>query len=285
MTDQKQIVGIYHKDCTDGTGAAAVLLRKFPSIQLFPLRHKYSEAEIAPVKQAATGSEVYFVDCAIGIDEVLPLAAHVTVIDHHVSMKDKLNALAVEGRITYIFDNEKSGASLSWSYFFPDEPLPTIITHIEDADLWHWKYGTATKYVSNYLWPYMNEPGRMKALFSADIKRIKAEGEVISSFTDFHIADVTRNARAIHLHIGQYDVPAYNVTMFESAVGNRLARETGKAVGLYTIQGNQVEFSFRSEPSADPSALALATTLGGGGHRNAAGATILLEEFLKMIRI
>ena len=78
-------------------------------------------------------------------------------------------------------------------------------------------------------------------------------------------------------------MPAYNITVHESAVGNILSEKRGKAVAIFIINGETVKLSFRSKEHHDPPALKLAKLLGGGGHKNAAGATILRGDFIKMI--
>ena len=86
------------------------------------------------------------------------------------------------------------------------------------------------------------------------------------------------------LKIGDFTVKAFNVGNFQSEIGNILAEKLGEAVALFNIKGYQVRFSFRSVEGQSPSALDLAKILGGGGHKNAAGASIPLEQFCKIIK-
>ena len=38
-----------------------------------------------------------------------------------------------------IFDMERSGAGLTWDYFYPGRPRPWLIDYVEDRDLWRFK--------------------------------------------------------------------------------------------------------------------------------------------------
>jgi oligoribonuclease NrnB/cAMP/cGMP phosphodiesterase (DHH superfamily) len=62
-----------------------------------------------------------------------------------------------------------------------------------------------------------------------------------------------------------------------------LATRYNEAVCLFSINGDYVKLSFRSLDNYNPSALDLAKLLNGGGHRNAAGASVSINEFCSMI--
>tara|TARA_B100000959_G_C14941653_1_gene608072 strand:- start:794 stop:1654 length:861 start_codon:yes stop_codon:yes gene_type:complete len=285
--NDKKIIGIYHKDCPDGITAAAVLLRKFPEIELFSLSHSFNEDDLLPILDVVIpGSEVYFVDCALGVEKFLSKDINVFVIDHHMGLKDSLDKLANKHEsLTYVFDNDKSGASLAWSYFFPDEELPEVIKHVEDVDLWRLQYGDDTKYVSNYLSVNINTPEQMLDFIeTGDIEKIKEKGKIMSDYSDVQIDRFFDNAEKIQLKIGEYIVPAYNIPMmYKSGLGNKLSEKEDKAVALFAITGDKVKVSFRSKDKHSPSSMELAKNLGGGGHRNAASTEIPLKDFLKML--
>src|SRR3990167_8838728 len=93
MTHGEKIAGIYHGDCSDGTAAAAVLLKKFPSIKLFPLKHSFKEEDFAPILEAVDGeTTVYTVDNVLGIEEFVKKAKEVISLDHHVGANEEMKA-------------------------------------------------------------------------------------------------------------------------------------------------------------------------------------------------
>jgi uncharacterized protein len=159
-------IAIYHKDCTDGTTAAAVVLRKFPEAKVFPLSHGFETHELeAILKEISLGDQIFTVDCVIGVPELLALGHKVTSIDHHIGIKEEMFELSRSNKdFTFIFDNDRSGASLTWITFFPDEKMPEVIKLVEDGDLWKGKYGKDTKDVANYLLKLANKPEEISTL-------------------------------------------------------------------------------------------------------------------------
>lgn len=279
-------IAIYHTNCSDGTSAAAVFLRKFPEGKVFPLSHGATDADFAPVLASAKeASHVYFLDCEIGHARFLAEGHTVTVIDHHIGVHDTL-AKAVEtasGKLTYVFDNEKSGASLAWDYFFPDEEKPMFIRYIEDVDIWRLAYGDDALAVREYCSMYYNKPREVLTLIEGDIEDILTRGRMLLAYARQYMEYLHEQTHANILHIGPYQVPGFNVTVYQSGLGNRLAEEHGCAVALYTIEGATVRFSFRSIEGNVPNARTLAEHLGGGGHDHASGAGIPLSDFLAML--
>ena len=281
---KKHITCIYHKDCIDGTSAAAVVLKKYPQAQTFPLAHNYVAEEIETILDRTDPSaHIYIVDATLGLTEFLEHGFTVTVIDHHISEHTHVLRVAEEyTSLTYIFNNAKSGASLAWSYLFPDTTPPSLIPYVEDNDLWKKQLGENTEHITNYMSLWNNDPHTVVSLFDASIENIVEKGRMLTTYAHTMVGRLIL-LEPITLRIEQHEVPAYNITNYQSACGNTLAHENGVAVALYTIIGNEVKFSFRSENTHEPSALDLATALGGGGHRNASGATISLTDFIGRI--
>jgi oligoribonuclease NrnB/cAMP/cGMP phosphodiesterase (DHH superfamily) len=277
---------IYHKNCIDGTAAAAVVLRKFPSAHCFPVGHSNTEVELREIfEKMDPAAHLYIVDTVHGIDAALARGQTVTVLDHHISEYERVSALAAtHGSLEYVFDNTKSGASLAWAYFFEDEPLPTLLGHVEDIDLWLGKFGEKTEYASNYLSLFRNDPAEVRDLFSSDIEPIYESGKLLTRQMRQEVERFLEFT-PVPLSIGPYTVPAFNITNHQSHCGKELSVTHGSAVALYTIRGENVRFSFRSHDDQTPSALDLAAALGGGGHRNAAGAAMATQDFISNLRL
>ncbi len=285
---EKKVIGIYHKNCSDGTTAAAVLLKKFSDAKLFPLGLSFTEEDLSFIyKETVARADIYLLDIALVAEklvEILDENNNIVILDHHIGAKEKMQQLADRHKnITYIFDNNKSGASLAWNYFFPDKELPEIIKYIEDSDLWKFKYGNDTKYTANYLSMYTNSPETLLRFFDENIKEIKENGKIITEYTDIQIDRLLRDTGNITLRIGEFITPAYNIISYESPIGNKISEARGVAAVMFFIKGNSVKFSIRSKEGQNPSALELAKLLGGGGHQNSAGAEISLKDFLNMI--
>lgn len=280
----KKILAIYHKNCIDGTTAAAVMLKKFSQASFFPLVNGYTAEDLDPVfSMIDNETEIYTVDCGSGARELLDKGFKVTTIDHHIGTKDYFDLIAKQNsNFTYIFDNEKSGASLTWQYFFPDEKLPELVKLVEDSDLWKWQFGDDTKYVNSYLWMFVNDPQTVLSIMEGNLDEVKMKGEVISNYSNKEILEQVE-LPSINIKICEYIVPAYNITTYTSACGNILSERNNQTAVMFTIKGDMVKFSFRSKTDQSPSALDLAKILGGSGHVNAAGAKVSFKEFIAML--
>src|SRR5581483_1435832 len=253
-TSPMKTIAIYHKDCSDGTTAAAVVLKKYPGALLFPMRYGYSPDEMAEiVKKARPGDNIFTVDCVMGAREFLAAGFPVVSIDHHEGIKEDCEKLAREDKkFTYVFNNKKSGSSLAWSHFFPGEEMPELVKYVEDFDLWNWKYGEDTKKIGNAILMLMNKPEETLALFDKPLDEIKREGAIITKYSDFMLRDSINNVEPLELKVGDKSVHIYNITQNKSEAGNILSSERKSVVGLFTIHGKDVRISFRSKDDQMP---------------------------------
>lgn len=285
----ENIICIYHKNCTDGTFSAAVLLEKFPNCHLFPLEHGYTEKDLNEIlEHIDKNTTVYITDFALRKDDlikVLNKADKVINIDHHIGVKGELEEISKQyENFKFIFDNNSSGASLTWKVLNPDKEVPKLIKLVEDKDIWKWEFKEETKFANLYLYMFADKVEEAKGFLKQDIKEILEKGSSISLFVDYLILKFIENPNPTYLQIGDYLVKGFNAGNFQSELGNLLSEKYDEAVAIFNIKGNQVRFSFRSHDKHNPSALELAKILGGGGHRNASGAVITLEQFCQMIK-
>ncbi len=286
---EEKVVCVYHKNCTDGTTAAAILLKKFPNCKLFPFEHKYKDEDFQNLlNEIDQKTTVYIVDFAFpqeDMEKILKKAKKVVVIDHHIGVYEPLKQLASRYQnLEYVFDNNRSGASLTWLYFF-GEPIPELVKLVEDKDIWTWKYGDKTKYVNAFLFMYTNQPEKVKEMLEEDVDKLLEKGKIISEYTDYIIETFVEKAKPTYLRIGEYLVKGYNAGLFQSEIGNILSSKLGEPVALFNISGDFVKISFRSCEGQKPTALELAKKLGGGGHKHAAGAGIPIQKFCNMIQL
>jgi len=285
---ENNIICIYHKNCTDGTFSAGVLLKKFKNCKAIPLEHGYSEEEFEEIlKEVDENTVVYITDFALreeDLKKLLERAKEVINIDHHIGVKERLEKVAKENpKFKFYFDNDSSGASLTWKVIFGEDNIPEIIKLVEDKDLWKWQYGDRTKFANLYLYMMANKPEEIVELLDKNPDEIIEKGKIIAVFVDYLINKFIEKAEPTLLKIGDYIVKGFNVNNFQSEIGNLLSQKLGEAVALFNIKGYEVRFSFRSVEGQKPTSLELAKILGGGGHKHAAGAVVNLDEFCKMI--
>ena len=290
--DGGPVVGIYHSGCIDGTTAAAVLLKKFPHAKLFPLKHYRKPKDINNIlKKTTPKTIIYIVDFSITPQELQKFtkkAFRVVNIDHHVGVKERLEHLQKKFKnYTFIFNNSRSGASLTWLSLFK-KPIPTLIRYVEENDIHkgHWQASNVA-YTTSYLSQFVNQPEKIKAFIGSKsaLKKILMYGKVLTAYNATGIKQSLENYNPIMVRVGKYTIRSYNSPEFlRSYIGHTLSKKYRQAVAVFALSGDTVRFHFRSEDGQKPTALTLAQTLHGNGHKNAAGARVLLKDFLKMVR-
>lgn len=128
--ERKEKVVIYHKRCPDGFGAAYAAWKKFgDSAEYIPAGYGDEVAE------GLEGRDVYLVDfCYEQPDAIKQLAAttkKLVVLDHHQTSRQR-----IESAPEHVYDANRSGATIAWTYFHPNTPVPRLLQHIEDGDLY-----------------------------------------------------------------------------------------------------------------------------------------------------
>lgn len=252
---------IYHGNCADGFAAAWVFRKAFGEDHVF---HPGVYQDPAPDVE---GKQVTLLDFSYKrpvMEEMLRKAEGVTILDHHKTAIEDLAGLPLNGRL----DMSRSGAMLAWEAFFPNDPPPPLLLHIEDRDLWRFVLARTREIQANvFSYPYDFQV--WDELMAANVDDLAKEGAAIERkhFKDIDelIGVVTRR-----MLIGGYNVPVANLPYtLTSDAGHKLAH--GEPFGCCywdTPQGRV--FSLRStEGGIDVSEVA--KQYGGGGHRNASG--------------
>ncbi len=128
----KNIVVLYHKKCPDGFSGAWVAWKKFgDSAEYIPM----PPGSDAPRME---GKQVYCIDYIpddlSDLRDFISRNKSVIAIDHHASNESSVPLFSSSK-----FDKNKCGSMLAWEYFFPEQPVPTLLKYIQDVDLWQWK--------------------------------------------------------------------------------------------------------------------------------------------------
>ncbi|HEX6734294.1 MAG TPA: DHHA1 domain-containing protein [Azonexus sp.] len=321
MTATTRTTVIYHADCIDGFGAAYAAWRRFgDNARYRPLHHgeTVAAAELA-------GDDVYILDFSFAPAELEAMATNtrsLTQIDHHVSARnawsDRLTTEA-DGAQTYrhpalplqiVFDLDKSGARLAWEHFSPGQPLPLLLQHIEDQDLWRFVLPetsrlcralrlqpfdfaiwhelveqTASNDTARYR-QLLSDGGAIESFFRIEVDRLAASrlrqparlrGEPVDALQALRHGQATvTDGESTWLAVTGLAVNAS--TLFSSELGHRLAQQSGSFGLTWQLAADgEVKASLRSEGEFDVAAIA--ARYGGGGHRNAAGFRLPLARF------
>ncbi len=275
---------LYHAGCPDGFGAAWAVWRAWGETgRYLPRGH-----EDALDARRFTDATVVFVDIAPRVDHLLELcdvADQVVVLDHHVSARDRYALVPdLEGRLDanghrVHFDLDHSGAALAWHYFHPAEPVPELLRYVEDQDLWNWKLPLSEE-VNAAIGSYPREFEVWDELATRPAELLAQEGVPILRATRMEVEQCLRSAHPVA--VGRRRAEAVNAQHARSAIGHALAKRAafGLCWGLvYRVSGSRVDISIYSIGDLDVSKVA--GEYGGGGHRNAAGFSVTLREWLE----
>ncbi len=292
MKSNTKIIATYHGACLDGSSAAAVLKLKHPEVKFFPIKsnvHTEIRNEVLSILNSDKEYELYILDNPWFIEDFAKTGNKITILDHHIGEFENLNSITKKyPNVEYVFDNDKSGASLTWSYLFKNKEVPKFIWHIEDGDLYRYDEKEKSKLVESYATIYIDNIDKFITFINSDIMEIYKKAEPVLDYQNMLIDYYLRNAQALHLNIHGYKIKAYNIASIRpvvSDVGNIISQKTKEPVVMFKIFGNTVNLSFRSaSENYKPYPVDLAQICGGNGHKLAAGATMSLNEFLKNLK-
>lgn len=262
---------IWHKDCTDGFGAAWAAHRYFRQYGHTCDFHAGVYNDPPP---DVTGRHVYLVDFSYRREVILKMletAASLTIIDHHASAIKDLRDL-VHPNLRLVFDVQRSGAILTWDYFFPDLRAPRLLFYIQDRDLWKFEL-VGTREVIASLYSHEFDFDVWDTLIVDELRR---EGIPILRAHNKLVAEALA-AKPRRMLIGGCDVPVVNCRKhLASDVGDVLAKGEPFAAMYYDTPTHRI-YSLRSTVDGK-NVSEIAAAYGGGGHPRASGFRIPLIE-------
>jgi hypothetical protein len=315
----------YHADCPDGFGAAYAAWLRFGTSARYRAMHHGQPWEMAEI----AGHDVFILDFSFApdvLEAMAALAGSVVQIDHHASARQPWAARltrAADGRerfshpalpLTVIFDLGRSGVRLAWEHFHPDRPVPLVLRHVEDVDLWRFALpGSRPIARALRLLPddFAAWDDLVRQADSSDTPRygaLLAEGEAIERFFRTEIERLAQGSLVMParlrgepvdpLQAQRHGLPTVNDgdlawraidglavnanALFASELGNRLAERSGSFGLVWELgAGGEVKASLRAAGRVDVAAIAAG--YGGGGHPNAAGFRMELARFTSEI--
>jgi len=271
MTQRKPLI-IYHAGCRDGFTSAWVASRKFGHGNCDLMKAQYHNDP--PTMEDVAGRDVYILDFSYPkavLEELSQHARLLYVFDHHESVDEETKALPY-----FTFDNNRSGAALAWDFFFEGQFRPRLVNYVQDRDLWNWEMEKSLE-VNTWInswnfslanWDMMHD--RLEEEFNAVVLEGTAQVRLMNRLVRAAVGN------AGGMEIAGHRVPAVNSSVLQSEIGNELAQGKPFAAVWYEKRGKRI-FSLRSTDEGLDVAT-IAKSLGGGGHRNAAGYAVDIEE-------
>ncbi|AWP22562.1 phosphohydrolase [Acidiferrobacter sp. SPIII_3] len=273
----KPTLCIYHANCADGFGAAWIVRKA-----LGPAAVAFHAATYNREPPDVRGRNIVLVDFSYPrpalpaarpvLESMLEDAHSIRLLDHHVTARDDLAGLT-HPKLTAVFDLDQSGVGVTWRHYFPDRPLPPLLAHVQDMDLYRFAL-PRTREILSAVYSYPYDFDTWSRLMRSSLGRLVREGAILRRARDKDLTELGDRLTGVQpciLRLGRDQVagPAYNVPyMF---VG--LAQEAAKMypfAATYWITGPSVRFSLRSREGGTDVA-ALAQQYGAGGHVHAAG--------------
>ncbi|MDE1919202.1 MAG: hypothetical protein KGH56_00715 [Patescibacteria group bacterium] len=269
----KETAILYHGGCPDGLGGAYAAWKKFgDAAEYIPVKHGH------PAPMGLAGRKLYFVDFCYPkdtMDAIAAEAASVTVLDHHLGIKD-----VVESMPDYVFDEHHSGAVIAWNYFHPGTPVPTLLTYIEDGDLYRFALPQSRAILAyEYNSPLLNSAfehwdAAVRELDDPmERERIIQKGAIFQEYHEHVIENGVRHAEVVEFE-GYECFLVGSSGEFVSDIGNRLVQAKPPIAIIVSADASELRISLRSDKTVDVAALA--RKHGGNGHPAAAGFKIAL---------
>ncbi len=287
---------IFHANCADGFGAALAVHKFFDGKVDF---HKGVYGEDPP---DVTDRDVLIVDFSYKRDVINKMrrtANAILVLDHHKTAEKELEGFKpplgdwrgfIDSRATFnekirhcveeneglamirvLFDMERSGAMITWDFFFPGREAPPLIHHIQDRDLWRFDLpGTREIQAAVFSYPY--DFDTWYGLLDEHTEALFVQGVAIERkhFKDVYELLESNKREAL---IGGYWVPFANMpyTMASDA-GNIMATPKDVAfAACYSDTKTHRYVGLRSHKDHGIDVSVIAEMYGGGGHKHAAG--------------
>ena len=260
----KNIVVLYHND-EDGFAGAWVAWKKFKN-QAQYIQASYTNQTKANFKNKI----VYMIDFCYSdkkiMEEILKNNKNVIVIDHHISQRESARISSEN-----IYSANHSACTLAWNYFNPQKPLPKLLAHIEDMDLWQFKMKFTREIIASLdthplnfaVWDKI-----VKDFQSSAQKKYITEGKAIIKYQDTLIKSLVEDG--IRVEISGHNAIAVNSPILHSEIGHYIWKNYSKTVGLiWNSKNGRIKTSLRSGKNIDVSKIA--QKFGGGGHKQASG--------------
>lgn len=271
---------LYHgRNCPDGFAAALAAWLYFGG------RGEYLGLDHGDIRNiddlpALAGRAVYILDFSFEpelLRQIEQRAAKLVMLDHHLSAATKLGGFACRCGVVH-FDMSKSGSRLAWEFFHPQQALPDLVRYIEDRDIWAWKYPESAAYLAALdMEPF--DFTRWQAIAGFDAAQnaaYLARGHAMDLKFTRLAEQIAEAARPLTFN-GVTGLSVNAPGMFHSLVGDLLSRRCGTFALLWSVDAKAlVKCGLRSQPGF--SCIALAESMGGGGHAQACGFKLPLAR-------
>lgn len=290
---------IFHHPCDDGFASALAAWLVFGNDAEYCGRDHNDPINTLP---SFKDRNVYILDFSFNQDvfaQIFKEAAYVTWLDHHKSSFDmwlgkeyltdqRQQYIGVGPGYKIVLDNTKSGCILAWELFHPNKPIPDLFRYIDDNDRWVHKM-TCSKAFTCAIRTHDMDFKTWKSLMIGceDQKVIDSlikSGTAINLSFQKMVREISQDAQPVSF-IYETDMFIKKSTglccnanyHFSSDVGSLLANKSG-TFGMTWFQKKDGTASCSLRSVGDFDVSVIAKSMGGGGHKNAAGFSTSISK-------
>ena len=277
----------FHYPCQDGL-TSGWIVNKFHNnnIELYPIQH----GKKIDITDDFKNKKIIFCDYSPPLeilDELEKIAKEIVILDHHISAQKTL-----QNKDYAIFDMEKSGAGLTWEYFYPNIDMPNFVQMVQDRDLWKWEIQNSKELTSGlYTICSSIEMYDFKKLFKIFDELYENPFKLdfyieIGNITNKVLLMKCKYMAKDHLtkitKYKDYNVCIVNCSSdMSSDLGNIISSSENVDFAVlwnYNHPKEEYRISLRSNNKVDVSIIA--QEYGGGGHKNASGLTSKINPII-----
>lgn len=141
MAEIKFNYAIYHSGCIDGFTGFFVAHNSGKLTKDLIIYPDTPSAEKYPPN--IKDKDIIIIDVAYKkniLEEIFKRAKSVVFIDHHHSTIEDVRELQKKyNNVKIVYDENRSGATLTWKYFYPRQVAPLFLKYVEDQDTGRWE--------------------------------------------------------------------------------------------------------------------------------------------------
>lgn len=283
---------LFHRD-DDGYAAGSVAYKIFGDNAQY-IGVQYGEEIPDSLNNVTKEDEVYIFDFSYKreiCEEINNRCSKLIILDHHASAEQELVGLEYA-----VFDMNHSGNVLAWNFFYPGLEPTRFHKLTEDRDLWKFNFGDDSRALSLGI-----------TLTDISIKDTKKYLAFLNTLNEESILNYYVNAGHLLLRKQKAEVEkakharsGYKIVKFKdidfifyntSNIINELAEAyyNDEKINIcytmsYFVLSDKIVFNLRSHKKTNISMYGIAVSMGGGGHRTAAGFTLPIVEGLDLVK-
>jgi len=224
-----------------------------------------------PFDKILPGEIIIIVDFSLQkpgeFEKLLNITGNIIWIDHHKTAIEKHGDLKLAG----IREDGVAGCELTWRYFYPNIPVPKVVSLLGDYDVWAFKYGEDTNRLQTGIRLQDTTPESVmwELWLRPDYSPYRElnDGQIALNYRTNHYAGLIKSW-AFFTEFEGYKAIACNAGSVSSQLFDSVTEDYDLMMP-FCYDGKIWTISIYTKKDIDCSELA--KKYGGGGHKQAAG--------------